>query len=341
MIQELDLLFDQGHLNGHQFERPSSQAAYAYHGDFCESMRNSIEPYSILGIQVAPVSSLKQLLLFHYSHALVKEYNDLVYSLQANYARKKEGLSDPRKATLTVPMLAEITRDICFYEEVKERVGELAGAVDALVESLKILLADADNYRDFQCLTIELQSTCKDLQRTMAILSATLETHIRLFEVSQGMHGAQNVRLLGILASIFLPLTLTSGLLSMQTRFSNLHYLLYDFFGVNVLLGTIVALILIALRFYLWWNLVAQRDHYRTLRRIIGPQVRLTILCFFALLWGVLLSSFLVGMIKDVSLGMAILGLGFVTAFTLLLLIILTSMCVLYKIGGPRSNELG
>ncbi|KFY35170.1 hypothetical protein V494_06142 [Pseudogymnoascus sp. VKM F-4513 (FW-928)] len=49
--------------------------------------------------------------------APVGEYNNLVYGLQANYASNKEGLSDLRKATLTIPMLAEITGDICFYEE--------------------------------------------------------------------------------------------------------------------------------------------------------------------------------------------------------------------------------
>ncbi|KFY07505.1 hypothetical protein V492_07077 [Pseudogymnoascus sp. VKM F-4246] len=49
--------------------------------------------------------------------ALVGEYNNLVYGLQANYVGNKKGLSDPRRATLTIPMLAEITRDICFYEE--------------------------------------------------------------------------------------------------------------------------------------------------------------------------------------------------------------------------------
>lgn len=311
MVQELDLLFDQGHLKGHQFERLLPEAAYAYHSEFCESLRNAIEPYSILCAQVTPVSGPKQLLLLHYSHALVKEYNDLVYGLQANYSRKKEGLSDPRRATLTIPMLAEITRDICFYEEVKEGVSELAGAVDTLVESLKILLVDADNYRDFQCLAIELQSSCTDLKRTIAMLSTTLEDHLRLFELSRGMHEAQNVRLLSILASIFLPLSLACGLLSMQTRLSSLHYLLYDFFGVLVLLGTIVAVILIMLRLYLWWKrLLTQLDRNSTFRRYIRPTAHVMVLCCLVLGWGLLISSFLIGMVKDVGLGLKILGYG-------------------------------
>jgi hypothetical protein len=309
MVQDLDLLFDQGH-KGLGLERPSPQTTYAYNSDFCERLRNRIEAYSILGAQVTPASGLKQLLLLGYTHALIEEYVDLVYRLQT-YARKKEGLSDPRRTALTAPMLAEITRDICLYDEVGERVSELTGAVDVLVELLKILLVDAANYRDFQCLAVELQSTCKDLKRTITTLSTTLEGHLRLFELSRGMQEAQNVRLLSVLASIFLPLSLACGVLSMQTRFSDLHYLLYDFFGVLVLLGTIVAVILIALRSYLWWNrVVAQLDRNQMFRRKIRPKAHIMVRCFLVLGWGLLLSSFLIGMIKDVGLGLKILGYG-------------------------------
>lgn len=62
------------------------------------------------------------------------------------------------------------------------------------------------------------------------------------------MFEAQNVRLLSILASIFLPVSLACGLLSMQTRFADLHVLVYDFFGVLALLGILVGVIFIALK---------------------------------------------------------------------------------------------
>jgi hypothetical protein len=225
MIQELALLFDGGHLKGYEVEMPSHETAYAYHTQFCETLRSPIEVYPILGAQVTPTPCLKQLLLLRYSHALVEEYYDLVHKLQAEYARGKEGLSDPRRTTLTIPMLAEITRDAGFYEEVNERATELAEAVDTLVETLRLLLMDSAEFRKFQCLAVELQSTCIVLKRKMATLSNTLENHLRLFELSRGMHEAQSVRLLSILASIFLPLSLASGLLSMQTRFAHLHYL--------------------------------------------------------------------------------------------------------------------
>lgn len=67
-------------------------------------------------------------------------------------------------------MLAEITRDTLFYEEVNEGATELAGAVDALVESLRLLFMDSAENLGYRCLAVELQSTCKDLKRTMATL---------------------------------------------------------------------------------------------------------------------------------------------------------------------------
>ncbi|KAL8788428.1 MAG: hypothetical protein Q9195_007307 [Heterodermia aff. obscurata] len=296
------------HLKRHRVERPSPQAAYAYHSHFCESLRHPIKAYMILGAQTTSALGLKQLLLLRYSHALVEEYVDLVYGLQTNYARRKEGLSDPRRATLTLPMLAEITRDTCFYEEVNEGAAELAGAVDILVESLKILLMDAANFHDYQHLAVELQSTCKDVKRMMSTLLTTSENHLRLFELSRGMQEAQSVHLLTLLASIFLPLSLACGLLSMQTRFAQLHYLLYDFCGVLVLLGTIVAVILIVLRFFSSWKkLLTQLDRNRIFKKYIRPNVQYIFFGYLVLGWSLLLSSFLVGMIKDVGLGLKIL----------------------------------
>lgn len=147
------------------------------------------------------------------------------------------------------------------------------------------------------------------------------------------MHEAQNVRLLSILASIFLPLSLASGLLSMQTRFSDLHYLLYDFFGVLVLLGTIVAVILFALKFYLWWKrLSTQLDRNWMFRKSVRPIANFFFFCFLVFGWGLLISSFLVGMIKDVGLGLTILGYGTTAAVGIgvLVLIIPTGIAVVF-----------
>jgi hypothetical protein len=276
---------------------------------------------------------------------VVEDYRHQVYRLQADYARKKEGLSDPRRAKLTLFMLAEITRDACFYEELTERISNLAGAIDALAESLKLQLVDTPEIRQFQSLAIDLQSTCTDLQRIMATLSATLENHLRLFELSRGVHDARKVGLLSILASVFLPLSLATGLLSMQTRFADLHYLLYDFFGVLVLLGSIVIVILIILRTHLWWKeLLLQLDRNPMFRKHIRPAGLIAFLCLFLSVWALLLSSFLIGMIRDVGLGLKILGYGVAVAVgigvPLPLFVFLVAIGVYIRVNIDPENEI-
>ncbi|KAF2133670.1 hypothetical protein P153DRAFT_96699 [Dothidotthia symphoricarpi CBS 119687] len=311
MIQRLDILFDEIHLREHVVPKLSSEAAYAYHDQFCSDLQSPIQIYPTLGVQIASASGLKQLILLRYCHALIEDYSNLIYPLRADYAKRKEGLSDTRRTTLTMSMLKEIIRDAFFYEEVTERAAELARSVNTLVECLKPLLGGAMNFPGFQCLAVELQSTCTDMEKIAVTMSATLDNHLRLFELSRGMHEAQSVRLLSILASIFLPLSLACGLLSMQTRFIDLHVLLYDFFGVLVLLGTIVIAILIVLRLHQWWKvLLSQLDRDQMFRRYVRPKGHIVFLCFLFLGWALLLSSFLVGMIKDVDLGLKILGYG-------------------------------
>lgn len=117
------------------------------------------------------------------------------------------------------------------------------------------------------------------------------------------------MKLLSALTVVFLPLSLTSSLLSMQICLANLHFLLYDFCAVIILLGTIVGIVLV-LR-----NLTERlKDKlYRTER---SPQLRKWYPLFkFGttgwgfIIWGLLiLSSFLVGMVKNVGLGLKILG---------------------------------
>jgi hypothetical protein len=60
------------------------------------------------------------------------------------------------------------------------------------------------------------------------------------------------------LAAVFLPMSLACSLLSMQVRITQLHALLYDFFGLVLIMGTVVVVIGPAIRFILnfgsWWD---------------------------------------------------------------------------------------
>jgi hypothetical protein len=89
----------------------------------------------------------------------------------------------------------------------------------------------------------------------------------------------------------------------MQTRLTELRYLLYDFVGVVVFFGTITFASVQLLRYYAQ-SLKGGNVH--NVFHIEGLSHRAIIL----LEWVLIFSSFIVGMIKDVGLGLRILGYG-------------------------------
>ncbi|ORY10196.1 hypothetical protein BCR34DRAFT_355400 [Clohesyomyces aquaticus] len=97
----------------------------------------------------------------------------------------------------------------------------------------------------------------------------------------------------------------------MQTRLVELHFLLYDFCGVLVLLATVTVAVPIYLRLYLAWSeRLAKWDTNAIFHEGILPIIDYSTWAWIVVSWALLLSSFLVGMIKDVGLGLKILGIG-------------------------------
>ena len=98
--------------------------------------------------------------------------------------------------------------------------------------------------------------------------------------------------------------------------------LIYDFFGVVTLLGTSVVLIIAVLSFYSlvreYSSKLARHSWYKVLTRIIASVLIIGFLTVGALF----LSSFIVGMFKDVVLGSKILGYGMAAIVAGLLLFI-------------------
>lgn len=126
---------------------------------------------------------------------------------------------------------------------------------------------------------------------------------------------------LTILATIFLPLSLSAGILGMQSRFKNLGPLLYDFFGVVFILLTAVILTLLTIIFL--GSVQEQTSRYlgeRKVEFVYGFVWAITNLAV-VVLGALVLSSFLVGMFKDVVLGAKILGFGFAAAIGVPLLL--------------------
>jgi hypothetical protein len=135
----------------------------------------------------------------------------------------------------------------------------------------------------------------------------SLEIHeviVSRFNVKQ----ASSVSQLTLLAAFFLPLSLAAGILSMQTRFAELDLLLYDFVGVVVVLATVAIVFGLANRYgqdFIKLMIRGQKGRRGTFDRPAFRTLRMIVL---SLWWLAILSSFLVGMIKDVVFGLKIFG---------------------------------
>ena len=101
-------------------------------------------------------------------------------------------------------------------------------------------------------MTHEIRGLSAVLEKQASLISTRLDNRLRFLEIGRTLHESRRVQLLSLLAIIFLPLSLASSILSMQTRFVDLHYLLYDFFGVIFLLGTLTFILLGVLLFFQW-----------------------------------------------------------------------------------------
>ncbi|KAK6528545.1 hypothetical protein TWF281_009786 [Arthrobotrys megalospora] len=85
-----------------------------------------------------------------------------------------------------------------------------------------------------------LESDIDCMRRTVVSIRAHQENSYRSRSDTRQRQESLHIRKLAILATIFLPLSLATGLLSMQTRVSELGNLLYDYVGVVVTLAWVL-----------------------------------------------------------------------------------------------------
>jgi hypothetical protein len=135
------------------------------------------------------------------------------------------------------------------------------------------------------------------------------------------MNENASVKRLTIMASLFLPMTLSTSLLSMQTRVIDLRLLIWDFLGVFFLIGTLMmvsyALVRTLLDLKSWVNRDARswKESASSLtpvelwKRKAKSAVSYLVWTHRAIypVWLLCTVAFIVGMIYDVALGSRIL----------------------------------
>ena len=205
-----------------------------------------------------------------------------------------------------------------YFEDLREIS---KAAIEFLDSTMSILNEDLDDRRldrkRFHRLHVQSRAEWAAQTRIAAHLVEQVESRLKYFGLSRGFRDSESVWLLTLLASIFLPMSLASGILSMSTRLKELHFLLYNFVSLVVLLGSFGVTLFIALKSLvllldLWTKSIARPG--RLARTLDGPEISVAAVCAFALVlgaWAIIFTSFMVGMIKDVGLGLKILGFGF------------------------------
>jgi hypothetical protein len=238
--------------------------------------------------------------------------------VEGYYVKQREHLIDPRSGYLNQAIAKEIISDAYYYDEFKDRYYDLAEATKSLIDIIGSKPSNITNGADFKTMQAEIRASVSDMGSRTTRFSNTLEGRLKFFELSRSLKGQNSVWVLTLLASFFIPMSLASSLLSMSTRLVDL---LYDFCGVIVLLSTIVFLVFLGLKVFVWSKEifttleVSHPNFYRKFGKPVSLFVLYTVLLTF---WAILMASFLYGMIKDVTIGLKILGFGSAALFGIL-----------------------
>jgi hypothetical protein len=143
----------------------------------------------------------------------------------------------------------------------------------------------------------------------MRLAARNLAYDQRIWDIRRetlNVHESESVKRLTILAAFFLPLSLSSSILAMDKRLVDLHLLLYDFVGVFTIIASLAILLYIVIglgikvarRVSVAFNFHPEKEgSWKTVNY-----------SFALILWAIVTSSFIVGMVKDVILGLEVLG---------------------------------
>lgn len=235
---------------------------------------------------------------------------DILRKARSSYQKLRRDTLEARNAQLLPSVVDDIITDAYLHRELHNRADELTFMLEALLETA----GDTFQDRDFRSVSANIKGLSSDLRRLTEEIPRSLEHHLRLLEIRRNVQDSRSQWILTALASVFLPLSLACSLLSMQTRFKDLHYLLYDFCGVVVILLTVVALILLWLKIIMWLIEIVEdrkrKSQSRLERMALTSVPWLLVVGVVSVVWPIFLASFIVGMVHDVRLGGLILGYG-------------------------------
>ena len=267
------------------------------------------------------------MITLQYYHASLNVFVDFLQQITKDYTELRAEQFDPRTSRLQNWLVVEIKEDAYYYRQFQKVGDEMTTTLQSLVGVIDVTVDQQLLQTEYATLKAELQGSCSDMRLCLTRFSEDLEHSLKLLDLSRNFRQNNSVQRLTVLATFFLPMSLATGILSMGTRFKDLGPLLYDFFGVLVLVITFVVLYLS--------GLFLLENKFRYLRL---PALFLT----FVVVVGygpLVLSSFLVGMFDDVVLGAKILGFGTAASIVAIPIIAIVTLGVFIAIGYVRATR--
>ena len=213
---------------------------------------------------------------------------------------------------------------------------DLRLAIQDTFDAARLALNDDDPpSRRLREIELEVRAKLRAVENKVNDFLTSLESTSDLTKAIVDEDQARSVKRLTLLAAIFLPLSLSSSLLSMQSRAARLGLLWYDYFGICSLLF----LILVVVYQLMHLEDIFQVSGATTIGKVLSwaknkssyfEQIMRFLLYFFekrprtplalfiqyskipvyAGFWILVVISFWVGMFSDVGLGLRILGYG-------------------------------
>lgn len=245
------------------------------------------------------------------------------------YQGFRERKVDSGKWKLRPHLLDEVITDANLFRGLEAMAEDLTLTLEALLGVVGVgFEGNVDGALEFNSVAADLRGLSSDLRRKAGDIPKTLAHHLNFLEMRRSFSESKRLSMLTILASIFLPLSLACGILSMQTRLKDLNYLLYDFCGVVILLLTLVALLLLFVKESM--KIASRSSGFLLfLKRFFGVYFAVIILS----IWAFILSSFIVGMAVNVRLGGLLLGYGLAGLVGIAILIGIATLTWAYTFG--------
>ncbi|KAJ7252291.1 hypothetical protein C8J57DRAFT_1238171 [Mycena rebaudengoi] len=189
------------------------------------------------------------------------------------------GLFEPRLSAKS----REAFKEIEYAEGILRSVNNLVDSIAFVLEALKPNTA-ATTFRrtaDYESRKQTLEGLCNERNNNASRALEALNRQLDYLTKRHAIREAKSIKILTILASLYLPLSLSASLLGMSSPFKYIVHnqtaqtqdltgtnLLFDFFGVFIWLATSTIFIVYSIRLALWLKSVG----LATLAQILGRE---------------------------------------------------------------------